>query len=107
MQEEAHPHHEGYIAVEESVESGENIRRSGDDGVKDEIVLPSGGGLGAAQLGMAAAVGLSQLTVHPRPRAGVLVTGAAIIEPGRPLRAGQIYGANRYSLSALVTRARC
>jgi molybdopterin molybdotransferase len=107
MQEDTRPHHEGYIAVEESVEVGENIRRAGDDVTKGDVVLRSAGLLGPAQLGMAAAVGLAQLTVHPRPRVGVLVTGAEIIEPGRSLRAGQIYDANSYSLCALVKRAGC
>ena len=107
MQEDTHQHHEGYIAVEESVESGENIRRAGDDVGKDEIVLRSGGLLGPAQLGLAAAIGLAQLAVYPRPRVGVLVTGAEIIEPGRALRAGLIYDANSYSLSALVKQAGC
>ena len=32
-----------------------------------------------AALGMAAAVGCPQLTVYPRPRVGVLVTGAEIV----------------------------
>jgi len=107
MQEDTRPHHEGYIAVEESVELGENIRRVGDDVAKDEIVLRSGGVLGPAQLGMAAAVGLVRLAVYPRPRVGVLVTGAEIVEPGRLLRPGQIYDANSYSLCALVKRAGC
>jgi molybdopterin molybdotransferase len=107
MQEDTRPHHEGYIAVEESVEPGENIRRAGDDVTKGEIVLRSGRVLGPAQLGMAAAVGLAQLAVYPRPRVGVLVTGAEIVEPGRLLRAGQIYDANSYSLCALVKRAGC
>ena len=107
MQEDTHPHHEGYIAVEESVELGENIRHAGDDVGKDEIVLRSGGVLGPSQLGMAAAVGLAQLSIYPRPRVGVLVTGAEIIEPGQSLRAGQIYDANSYALSALVKQAGC
>src|SRR5580704_14058158 len=39
MQEDTHPHHEGYIAVEESVEPGENIRRVGSDVAKGQIIL--------------------------------------------------------------------
>ena len=107
MQEDTRPHHEGYIAVEESVEVGENIRCAGDDATKGEIVLRSNRVLGPAQLGLAAAVGLAQLTIYPRPRVGVLVTGAEIIEPGRALRPGQIYDANSYSLGALVKQAGC
>src|ERR1017187_28270 len=107
MQEDTRPHHEGYVAVMESVELGENVRHAGDDVTKGEIVLRSGRVLGPAQLGMAAAVGLAQLTVYPRPRVGVLVTGAEIVEPGRLLRAGQIYDANSYSICALVKQAGC
>ena len=107
MQEDTRPHHEGYIAVVESVEAGESIRRTGEDVTKGEIVLRAGVLLGPSQLGMAAAVGLPRLTVYPRPRVGVLVTGAEILEPGQPLRAGQIYDSNSYALGALVKRAGC
>jgi molybdopterin molybdotransferase len=107
MQEETRPHHEGYIAVTESVEPGENIRRTGDDVKKDEVVLRAGALLGPPQLGLAAALGMAQLVVHRRPRVGVLVTGAEIVELGRPLRDGQIYDANSSALSAFVKQAGC
>src|SRR5579862_1007692 len=57
MQEDTRPHHEGYIAVIESVDPGENIRRAGDDVTKGEVVLRAGILLGPPQLGMAAATG--------------------------------------------------
>jgi len=107
MQEDTHPHHEGYIAVTESVEPGENIRRAGDDVTKNEVVLCAGARLGPPQLGLAAALGMAQLVIHPRPRVGVLVTGAEIVEPGRALRNGQGYDANSYALCAFVKRAGC
>lgn len=107
MQEDTRLHHEGYIAVIESIESGENIRRAGSDVTKDQVVLRAGMLLGPPQLGMAAAVGLAQLVVVPRPRVGVLVTGAEIVEPGRPLRAGQIHDSNSVALGAFVKQAGC
>lgn len=107
MQEDTKSHHEGYIAVLESVESGESIRRAGEDVTKGEVVLRASILLGPAQLGMAAAVGLARLTVRPRPRVGVLVTGAEIVEPGKSLHEGQIYDSNSYALGALVRRAGC
>ncbi len=107
MQEETRPHHEGYVAVVESVEPGENIRRAGEDVTAGEVVLRTGTVLGPAQLAMSAAVGLSELEAHPRPRVGVLVTGAEIVEPGRKLRAGQIYDSNSYALCGFVRRAGC
>ncbi len=107
MQEDTRPHHEGYIAVVESVEAGENIRRAGEDVTNGEIVLRAGVLLGPSQLGMAAAVGLARLTAYPRPRVGVLVTGEEIVEPGQPLRGGQIYDSNSVALGGLVRRAGC
>jgi molybdopterin molybdotransferase len=107
MQEDTKSHHEGYIAVLESVESGESIRRAGEDVTKGEVVLRTGTLLGPGQLGMAAAVGLARLTVRPRPRVGVLVTGKEIVEPGTPLHEGQIYDSNSYALGALVRRTGC
>jgi molybdopterin molybdotransferase len=107
MQEDTHPHHEGYVAVVESAEMGENIRRAGDDVAAGDVVLRAGGFLGPAQSGMAAAVGLDKLKVYPRPRVGILVTGAEIIEPGRPLRGGQIHDSNSYALSGWVKHAEC
>lgn len=107
MQEDTRSHHEGYIAVIESVDAGENIRRAGDDVTKGEVVLRAGTLLGPPQLGMAAAIGLAQLVVYPRPRVGVLVTGAEIVEPGRPLAPGQIFDSNSFALSAFVKEAGC
>jgi molybdopterin molybdotransferase len=107
MQEDTQPHHEGYIAVLESVEPGESIRRAGDDVTKGEVVVRAGTLLGPAQLGMAAAVGLARLAVRPRPRVGVLVTGGEIVEPGAPLQEGQIHDSNSYALAAFVKRAGC
>jgi molybdopterin molybdotransferase len=107
MQEDTRPHHEGYIAVIESVETGENIRRAGEDVATGAVVLRTGTMLGPPQLAMAAAMGLTELVVYPRPRVGVLVTGAEIVEPGRPLRAGQIHDSNSVALCAFVKQAGC
>lgn len=107
MQENTRPHHEGYVGVVESVETGENIRRAGEDVTAGEVALRAGTMLGPAQLGMAAAVGMAEVNVHPRPRVGMLVTGAEIVEPGATLRAGQIYDSNSYALCGFIKNAGC
>jgi molybdopterin molybdotransferase len=105
MQELTRPHHQGFIAVLDPVEPGESIRRAGEDVKAGEIALPSGTLLGPAQIGLAAALGLPELTVHPRPRVGVLVTGAELMEPGQSLAPGQIYDSNSFAMAGYVREA--
>lgn len=107
MQEDTRPHHEGYIAVLEAVEVGENIRRAGEDVRAGEVALRAGTPLGPAQLALLAALGKSELAVYPRPRVGVLVTGAELVEPGTKLQAGQIYDSNSYAITGWLREAGC
>jgi molybdopterin molybdotransferase len=64
-------------------------------------VLSAGAHLGAAQIGLLAAVGRDRVAVRPRPRVVVLSTGSELVEPGQPLTTGKIPDAN----SALLTSA--
>lgn len=107
MQEDTRPHHEGYVAVLNAIEPGENIRRAGEDIGAGAVALRAGTLIGPAQLGLAAALGAKELTVHPRPRVGVLVTGAELVEPGRALQPGQIYDANSFAIAGYVREAGC
>lgn len=107
MQEDTHPHHEGYVAVTASVELDENIRHRGDDVTEGQVILRAGQIATPARAGLAAATGATHLAVHPRPRVGVLVTGAEIVEPGHALKPGQIYDSNSYALDAYLRQAGC
>lgn len=107
MQESTRPHHAGYVAVTESVEPGENIRRAGEDVSAGSVVLAAGQELGPAQLALVAALGVVEVVVHPRPRVGVLVTGAELVGPGRTPGAGQIYDSNSVMVGALLQRSGC
>jgi molybdopterin molybdotransferase len=107
MQEDTRSHSEGSVAVLAAVEPGENIRRAGDDVRAGTVVLPAGTVLGPAQLALAAAVGCAELEVRPRPRVAVLVTGAELVEPGTPLRPGQIYDSNSIALTGWLRETGC
>ncbi len=56
-------------------------------------------------LGLAAALGLGELTVVPRQRVLVMSTGSELVAPGTPLQPGQIYESN--AVHARRGRPRC
>jgi molybdopterin molybdotransferase len=86
-------------------ESGENVRRAGEDIPLNAVVLQAGALIGPAELGVAASVGKAELRCGTKPRVAVLVTGDELTEPGAALAPGGIYSSNAYALAAQVERA--
>lgn len=102
---------EGGVRIEVPPLSGQHIRRAGEDVGRGQVVLRSGQRLGPAELGMAAAVGLSMLQVARQPRVALFSTGDELVMPGavppEAMAPGAIYNSNRYFLAALLRRMGC
>lgn len=61
---------------------GRHIRRAGEDARAGAVLAPPGRPITPAMLGLAATSGLDELTVRPRPRVLVLVTGDELVPAG-------------------------
>ncbi len=91
--------------------TGAWIRRAGEDVTRGAEVLHPGTRLGPAELGLAASLGLAQLTVCRRPRVALFSTGDELVMPGtvppEAMAPGAIYNSNRFFLRALLQRLGC
>src|SRR5947207_2423199 len=81
------------------------VRALGEVVCAGTLVLAHGMVLRPQELGLLASLGRRHVSVHRRPRVGLLSTGDEVVEPGAPRRPGQIYDANRFSLFGLVEQA--
>jgi molybdopterin molybdotransferase len=93
------------VEIRDAPPAGTHLRAAGEDIAAGAVALVAGSPLGAAQLGLAAAVGVTTLPVCRKPRVLVLSTGSELVAPGQPLLPGQIYESNSQLLVAAVEDA--
>lgn len=93
------------VTIRASAKTWQHIRRAGEDVTAGSVVLRAGQAVAPAALGLAAALGLSELTVIPRQRVLVMSTGTELVAPGTPLQPGQIYESNAVMLAAAIRDA--
>jgi molybdopterin molybdotransferase len=93
------------VAIYAATSDGRHIRRAGEDVTAGTTVLRAGQVVTPAVVGLAAALGLPELTVIPRQRVLVISTGSELVSPGTALRPGQIYESNAAMLAAAVRDA--
>ncbi|MCX7089179.1 MAG: molybdopterin molybdotransferase MoeA [Methylococcales bacterium] len=83
-----------------------HVREAGEDVCSGEKLLTAGKKLNAADIGLLAAVGLSDVPVIRPLRVAFFSTGDELVAIGQPLSSGQLYDSNRYTLQALLQNAR-
>jgi molybdopterin molybdotransferase len=96
---------DGWIVAPSGFPAGRNFHKPGDDLRPGDLVLRRGLPLGAAELGLAAAVGRPRLRVHRRPRVALMSTGDELVEVGEEPGPGQIVDSNRWALLAALNEA--
>jgi molybdenum cofactor synthesis domain-containing protein len=104
MVEETERDGERTIRVLMPVYPRQHVGRRGADITSGQTVVARGQLLNPSRIGALAATGVTTVEIFARPSVAILSTGNEIVEPGEPLRAGQIYDINRFTLEAIVAR---
>ncbi|MGK2880274.1 MAG: molybdotransferase-like divisome protein Glp [Mycobacterium sp.] len=93
------------VRVLRGVRSGAYVRRTGDDVQPGDVAVRAGTIIGAAQVGLLAAVGRERVQVHPRPRVSIMSVGGELVDVSRTPGNGQVYDVNSYALAAAARDA--
>ena len=80
----------------------DNIRHAGEDVAAGDIAVRAGERLEAAELGLLAALGLTEIPVARAPRVALIATGDELVSAGQPLGPGQIVDSSAHMLAALI-----
>lgn len=101
--QKAHPL-AGTVRVFKEAAPGANIRRTGEDVRRGQVILRRGSVVRPAEIGVLASLGRTTARVIRRPVVAILSTGDEVVPPGEPLGPGKIYDSNASSVAALVMR---
>jgi len=95
------------IVVPPGQERGQHMRFAGEDLAIGKPVLRAGQCLRPAELGLIASLGIAEIAVRRRPRVAFFSTGDELASVGQPLREGEVYDSNRYTLYGMLMRLGC
>ena len=90
------------IQIYRAVQPNDYVRHIGEDIEAGQVVLQAGHALRPQEVGILAALGVSQVPVYQRPKVGVLATGDELIPVEAALRPGKIRDSNGYAQVAQV-----
>ena len=83
---------------------GANIRKTGEDIRKKDIVLKKGTLIYPPELGLIASLGFSKIKVFKKLKVGFFSTGDEIVKAGRKIKSGQVYDSNHFTIHSMLSR---
>ena len=93
------------IELTKPVAPQENVITSTEDAEKGEELLPAGRTLRPQELGLLAALGLTEIKVRQKPKVGIISSGDEVVPATATPRPGQVRDINSHTLAALALAA--
>ena len=95
----------GTVAIKAPAMLDDHIRHAGEEMRAGDVALHAGESIGAAAIGLLAALGRPTVEVYRRPRVAIVSTGDELVDITERPGPGKIRNANSYALSAQVLLA--
>ncbi|HEU5178203.1 MAG TPA: gephyrin-like molybdotransferase Glp [Burkholderiales bacterium] len=92
------------ITVPPGQKKAQNVRYAGEDLKVGVAVLAPGTLLKPADIGLIASLGIGEVRVKRRLRVAFFATGDELASIGTPLKEGEIYDSNRYTVHGMLAR---
>jgi molybdopterin molybdotransferase len=94
----------GRIVIPAGQKAKQNVRYAGEDLKAGVPVLKSGRMLRPADLGLIASLGIGSVQAKRKLRVAFFATGDELASIGAPLKQGEVYDSNRYTLFGMLSR---
>jgi molybdopterin molybdotransferase len=95
------------ITIPPKQRQGQHLRRAGEDLRAGEPAIRAGKLIRPAELGLIASLGVAEVNVRRRLRVAFFSTGDELCSVGTPLKEGEVYDSNRYTLFGMLARLGC
>jgi len=93
-----------FINISEAPKPQANVRYAGEDLKLGQNVLSRGHLMRPADLGLIASLGIAEVQAYRKLKVAFFSTGDELVGLGHPLKTGQVYDSNRYTLFGMLTR---
>jgi len=102
MQEKTDIQKNELIISDQQLKKGDNVRLKGSEIRAGDLALGKENFLSPAAIGFLSGMGITEVTVYPKPVIAIIVTGKELQEPGKTLAYGQVYESNSFVLRAVL-----
>ncbi len=92
------------ITLLDAPKQAANVRLAGEDLKLGQTVLANGHQMKSADFGLVASLGIGEVQVFRKLKVAFFSTGDELVGVGTPLKEGQIYDSNRYTLFGMLAR---